>query len=272
MSEKSLEFNVGKMVFWFIIIMFILITIFSTGYIVQAGERGVLLTFGKASDAAITEGLHFKVPFAQSIVKMDIRTQKYEAKASAASADLQTVSTDVTLNYYILPGQTPTIYKEIGVDYQDKVINPAVQEVVKASTAKYTAEELITKRPQVKDLIDTGLRDRLAPKGIIIQDVLITNFDFSTSFNAAIEAKVTAEQNALAAKNKLEQVKFEAEQRVTQATAEATAIQIQAQAIQAQGGAAYVQLQAISKWNGILPQYSGGAIPFIQLPATTPTG
>lgn len=268
MDKKLNSFERGFVriaVLAFIACLFLII-LFSSTYTIKAGTRGVLLTFGKASDVSISEGLHFKIPFAQQIIKMDIKTQKYEAKASAASADLQTVSTDVTVNYYIVGETVPTLYRDIGLDYQEKIIQPAVQEVVKAATARYTAEELITKRPEVKEQIDIGLRERLVSKGIIVQDILITNFDFSQSFNAAIEAKVTAEQNALAAKNKLAQVEYEAQQRVTQAQGEAEAIRIQAQAITAQGGAEYVQLQAIAKWDGILPRYTGGgAIPFINI-------
>lgn len=269
MSERSVEFNVGKLIGLIAIGFFVLTIVFSSAYIIKAGERGVLLTFGKASDVAIGEGLHFKVPFAQKIVKMDVKTQKYEAKAAAASSDLQTVTTDIAVNYHLTPEAVPRLYREIGIDYQARIIQPLEQEVVKATTATFTAEELITRREEVRLHIKNLIHERLAPRDIIVEEVSITNFDFSPSFNAAIEAKVTAEQNALAAKNKLEQIKYEAEQRVTQATAEATAIKIQADAIQSQGGLEYVQLQAITKWNGVLPQFTGGAIPFIQVPTTT---
>lgn len=268
-EKREVEVHVGKLFIWIPIIILLIAVTFSTIYTVSAGERAVLLTFGKASTESISSGLHVKVPFVQKVVRMDVKTQKYEAQASAASADLQTVSTEITLNYYISPERAPEIFSNIGIGYQDKIIQPAVQEVVKAATAKYTAEELITRREDVKNNIDQLLKDKLSIYGINVQETLITNFDFSESFNNAIEAKVTAEQNALAARNKLEQVKYEAEQRVTQATAEAEAIKIQATAIQAQGGADYVHLQAISKWNGVMPQFMGGngAVPFINVPS-----
>lgn len=263
-KAKHIEVNLGKWFFIGFAIIILVIGLFTSVYTVGAGERGVLLTFQKPSDIAVTEGLHFKVPIAQSVVIMDVKTQKYEAKASAASKDLQTVSTEVTINYQILESAVPEIYRTIGLTYEDKIIQPAVQEVVKASTAQYTAEELITKRAEVKDKIDIALRDKLSTRSIVVQEILITNFDFSASFNQAIEQKVTAEQNALAAKNKLAQVKYEAEQRIAQATAEAEAIKIQASAIQAQGGQEYVQLQAIGKWDGKLSLVSGGnSMPFI---------
>lgn len=256
----------GKWILYGFLAFLCLFLLFGSIYTVSAGQRAVLLTFGKPDTNTIVEGLHFKLPFVQQIVKMDVQTQKYDNKASAASKDLQTVSTDVTLNYYISPERVPEIYTKVGVTYQDKVIQPAIQEVVKAITAQYTAEELITRRPEVKDKIDIALRERMATWGIIVQDILITNFDFSPSFNTAIEAKVTAEQNALAARNKLEQIKYEADQRIAAATGEAKAIEIQARAIQANGGKEYVQLQAINKWNGVMPLVTGGnSLPFINI-------
>lgn len=256
---------------WILVIVLILMIVFGSFYTIGAGQRGVLLKFGAAYPTPMTPGLHFKVPIVQSIVKMNVQTQKYEAaQASAASQDLQTVTTDVAVNYHILSNDIVSIYTNIGQNYQDVIIQPAVQEVVKAVTAKYTAEQLITQRSAVKDDIEKGLRDRLATSNIFVDAISITNFDFSKTFNDAIEAKVTAQQNALAAQNKLSQVQFEAQQRIAQANGEAEAIKIQASAIQSQGGAAYVQLQAISKWSGNLPMVIGGnSIPFITIPTGT---
>lgn len=268
-KKAQIEYSEGMMfIKIFILIMItiiIFISLFGSFYIIEAGQRGIILTFGNPDMSPKSEGLHFKIPIVQSIVKMDIKTQKYEADASAASKDLQTVTSKIVTNYHLESASVPTIYKEIGIDYQTRVIQPLEQEIVKASTAKYTAEELITKRELVRLEIKQTLHDRLLPRGIVVEEVSITNFDFSPSFNAAIEAKVTAEQNALAAKNKLEQVKYEAEQRIAQATAEAEAIRIQAQAITAQGGKDYVQLQWILKWNGEQPKVVGSNTPLINL-------
>jgi regulator of protease activity HflC (stomatin/prohibitin superfamily) len=236
-------------------------------YTIEAGQRGVLLTFGKPDIEAKIEGLHFKIPLIQAVVKMNVKTQKYAADADASSKDLQMVSTQIAVNYHILPEKMPTIYKELGLSYSDNVIQPAVQEVVKASTAQFRAEELITKRETAKDNILVMLKERLQPRGIVVEDISITHFEFSKTFNEAIEAKVTAEQMALAAKNKLEQVKYEASQSIEKAKGEAEAIKIQAQAIQTQGGKDYVQLQAVLKWDGKLPHYvgGGGPIPFMNV-------
>lgn len=262
---REIKVNVVKIIGFSFVFIMALIIIFNTAYIVKAGERGVLLTFGKPADVPMGEGLHIKVPIVQTVVHMDVKTMKYETDASAASNDLQIVTTKLAVNYHVLPESTPEIYRTMSYNYQERVIQPAVQEVVKASTAKYTAEQLITKRAEVKEDIKNLLHERLLIRGIIVEDISIVNFDFSPEFNQAIELKVTAEQNALAAKNKLEQVKFEAEQRIVQSKAEAEAIRIQAEAITAQGGKEYVQLQAISKWSGILPVVTGGSTPFIDM-------
>lgn len=251
-----------------IIIIIGLIILFGSVYTIGAGQRGVLLTFGKPSQIASVEGLHFKVPFAQKVVKMDVKTQKYEADSSAASRDLQVVSTKIAVNYHLTPENVPNLYKEIGIAYQDRVIQPTVQEVVKASTAEYTAEELITRRPEVKERIKELLKLRLQDRGIVVEDISITNFDFSASFNDAIEQKVTAEQLKLKAERDLERIKIEKQQIITQAEAEAEALRLQKQEVTPdliRLREIEVQREAINKWNGILPQVTGGAIPFIDI-------
>ncbi len=249
-----------------IAIIILLILILGSFVIVEAGERGVVLTLGKVSDKVLTEGLHLKLPLIQKVEKLDVKTQKEQVDASAASKDLQTVTAKVALNYHLDASNVNHLWQSIGSEYKSRIIDPAIQEAVKAVTAKYTAEELITLRAQVKEDAKLVLRERLTPEFIAVDELSIVDFDFSQSFNDAIEAKVTAEQNALAAKNKLEQVKYEAEQRVTTAKGEAEAIRIQAQAIQQQGGAAYVNLKAVEKWNGTLPTYMlGNSVPFINI-------
>lgn len=257
-----------KLVMWASVGILVFVLLFGTFYTISAGERGVLLTFGKAKPVAITEGLHFKIPLVQSVEVFDIKTLKYETDATAASSDLQTVTTKLAINYHVLPDQVPRIYTEIGVDYASRVIQPLEQEIIKATTAKFTAEELITKRESVREDIKSTLKERLEPRGIIVEEVSITNFDFSSSFNEAIEAKVTAEQSALAAKNKLEQVKFEAEQKVASATAEAKALELQKAQVTPELielRKIEVQSKAIDKWNGVMPIVVGSSSPFIDI-------
>lgn len=234
--------------------------------IISAGERGVVVNLGKV-DRVLDEGFYFINPVVNDVITFEVRTVKDEVQATAASKDLQTISAVVAVNYNLDPATVGTMYETIGRDYKARIIDPSVQESVKAATSKYTAEELITKRQAVRDDIKDNLTARLEKNGVLVTDVSIVDFNFSQSFNAAIEAKVTAEQEALAEKNRLEKVKYESEQKITQAKAEAEAIRIQAQAITQQGGQDYVQLKTVQKWDGKLPvnMYAGAALPFLQV-------
>lgn len=255
---------IGGLVGFFILLAIILII--NPFVSVQSQQVGIVTRFG-AIQGTVGEGLHVINPFITSVVKMDITTQQLAVPSSAASKDLQSVSTEVSVNYNLDSNKVVDIYRELKNEYAERVIQPSIQEAVKSATAKYTAEELVTKREEVKGTIYQDLKNRLASRNIVVTEVLITNFDFSPSFNAAVEAKVKAEQDALAAQNKLQQVQFEAQQKIETAKADAEAIRIQAEAVNSQGGADYVQLQAIQKWNGQLPNQfvPGSAVPFINL-------
>lgn len=251
----------------FIIGFAILFVVMGCYELIGPGERGVVLRLGAVQDRIMVEGLNFKWPFIESVDVVDVKIQKEQVDASASSKDLQDVRTAVALNYNLDPDKVNRLWQAIGRNYKERVIDPAILEAVKAITAKYTAEELVTKRQAVKDDITSALKVRLTKDFLNIIELSITNFHFSESFSMAVEAKVKAEQDALAAKNKLEQVKYEAEQRVAQAKGEAEAIKIQIESIRVQGGKEYVQLKAIEKWDGNLPQYmsSGAALPFIDI-------
>jgi prohibitin 2 len=265
-SEEELrETMLGNVIKYGIFALVIFSVIFSTVYTIPAGSRGVITTFGAPDMTPKSEGIGFKIPFVQNLYTMSVQTQKYEADLTAASRDLQDVQTKIAINYRVSSDQTAVIYRDIGMGYADKIIYPLEQEINKATTAKFTAEELITKRDAVRSEMKSKLGEMLLPRGIIVEEISIIDFKFSPSFTQAIELKVTAEQNALAAKNKLAQVEYEAQQRVTQAEGEATAIKIQAEAINKQGGAEYVRLQAITRWNGVLPTVTGGVVPFIDV-------
>lgn len=243
------------------VVLFIVIWPFGT---VGAGERGVLLRWGAVTNKIFDEGLYMRIPLADRIEIMDVKIQKEEVLATAASRDLQTVESKVALNYHIDPIRVANIYQDIGVSYGTRLIDPALQESVKSTTAKYTAEELITKREEVRDAIRAHLVSKLEPRGILIDDFNIVDFQFSESFNQAIELKVTAEQSALAAKNKLEQIKFEAEQQVAEAKGKAEALRIESAALQS--SPQILQLRALEKWDGKMPSVMGsGATPFIDV-------
>jgi regulator of protease activity HflC (stomatin/prohibitin superfamily) len=237
--------------------LFGIIALANSFYTVKSGERGIVFTFGKI-DAVVAEGPHFKVPFIQSLEKVDVRTLKAKAPCDAGTKDLQMVSSEVAINYHLDPNKLKELYMKSGLDVETKLIDPRIQEVVKAITAKYSAEQLMSQRESVKTSIVNNLTTELGKYYVIIEDVQITNFRFSDKFNAAIEAKQTAEQQALTAENDLRRIEVEARQKIAMAEAEAKTIQIQANAIKAQGGAEYVMLKFCDKWNGVLPQTALG--------------
>jgi len=235
---------------------------------VGAGERGVIFNnFSGVENRILGEGIHFRIPFVQSVHTISIKVQKNDIKAEAASKDLQTVSTDIVVNWHLDANKVNKIYQNIGDEQAivDRVLSPAVSEVVKASTAKYTAEEVIAKRPLLKQDIDEALSTRLTTYNIIIDDVSIVNVDFSPEFNAAIEAKTVAVQRAAQAQNDLVRIKTEAEQTVAKATADAQALKIKNEAL-AQNPA-LIEYEKAQKWNGVLPQYvlGSGALPFFNI-------
>jgi regulator of protease activity HflC (stomatin/prohibitin superfamily) len=234
---------------------------------VGAGERGIVLNFGAVQEVVLNEGIHFRIPFVQTVEIMDVRIQKVKTDAASSSSDLQDVDLSVALNYHIIPDKANLVYQTIGTSYKDRIIDPAIQEVIKAVSAKYTAEELITKRPAVSSEMRSALTTRLVASNIAVDAFSIINFSFSQTFTDAIEAKQTAEQNALKAKRDLDRIKVEAEQTIAAATAEAEALRLQKMNISPdliELRKIEANLKAIEKWNGILPSVTGsGAIPFI---------
>lgn len=234
---------------------------------VGASQRGVVLNWGAFNGRVLQPGLNWRVPVMQHIVKMNVSVQKSDVTATAATKDLQDVTTIIALNWSLQPERVGDVYVSYQRSIDTRLILPSVQEAVKAATAKFTAEELITRRSEVRDEIRVNLLNKIEQAHVIINEFNIVEFTFSSSFNTAIESKVRAEQEALTAKNQLDRVRFEAEQRIATATAEAEAIRIQAGAIQQQGGANYVNLKAIEKWDGKLPQQfvPGSALPFVTL-------
>lgn len=257
-NTQNIEVKIAKIVAGVIIGFIALwILVIQPLTIITAGTRGIVMTWGKVEDRLLDEGLHYVIPIAQKVKIVDVKTQTinfdFENALGAASKDLQDVGISVIVNYHQDPNEVGYIYKTYGASFNQQVIEPIVREVTKAVASQFTAEELVTKRIEFSALISSKLAEQISLKSGILEKVNIVNLQFSKSFTQAIEAKVTAEQDALAAKNKLEQIKFEAEQRVTTAKGEAEAIRIQAQAITQQGGEDYVRLKWVEKWNGVLP-------------------
>lgn len=259
-----------------ITIIVIIVILAESIVIVEAGHRGVVLYLGAVENRVLGEGVHFIAPFLEQVVPMEVRTQKFQAEASAASNDLQEVQTVIALNYRIDPTEANKIYQILGVNYADRVISPTIQESVKASVAKFNAEELITKRATAKSVIANAIRSTLAANGIQTQNVFITDFKFSDAFASQIEQKVVAFQKYLTELNNLRSVSVVANQSVAQAEGQARATAARAggesQAIkiitsQLRESPEYLQWQAISKWNGQMPYALGSSgFPFFQLP------
>jgi regulator of protease activity HflC (stomatin/prohibitin superfamily) len=235
---------------------------------IGAGERGVVMNFGAVQDTVLDEGLHFIIPVMQQVVKVDVKVQKSQTDAVAASADIQETRSKIALNYRIQADKANWVYQNIGIQFKDRIIDPAVQEVVKAVTARYTAVNLITQRDKVREEIRDLLKERLLAYYITVVDFAIIDFQFSEQFARAIEDKQAAEQRALKAQRDLERIKIEAEQQVVQATAEAEALRLQKQNITKD----LIELRkieaaitAIEKWDGVLPKVTAGAVPFIDV-------
>lgn len=242
----------------------ILIALFPV-VVIGAGQRGVVFNNGTGVENRILgEGFHFRTPLVESVTSLSIQVQKNEVKAEAASKDLQTVSTTIVVNWHLDASKVNKVYQNIGDEdaVLDRIINPAVSEVVKASVAKYTAEEVLQKRPLLKRDIDDQLRIRLAGYNIILNDVSITNVDFSKDFNAAIEAKQVAEQQAKQAGFLAQRAKNEADAAIETAKGQAEAQKLVQQSLTPE----LLQKMALEKWNGSYPQYVGGGLPLPTLP------
>lgn len=268
------EVNIPKvMIHSFIgVVVFILVMAYWPLVSVGAGQRGVVTVFGKVQEQVLDSGLHLVNPLAK-VHKISVQTstidQEGGSSLAAASKDLQDVKIDVVVAFHLPETMVKEVYQQYqGIEaFQNNKLSPIVREAVKSISAQYTAEELVTKRTEVSNKIDQVIIERFEELNTVAESFKIVNLTFSPQFTQAIEAKATAVQNAEAAKNKLEQVKYEQQAVVVEANAKAEAIKIQAQAITQQGGADYVKLQAIAKWDGKLPvqMIPGSAVPFLDL-------
>ena len=242
-----------------VIIVVVAILALNAFTIVQAGHTGVVTTFGKVNEGVLQEGIHFKLPFVQDVVMIDNRIQKLEVNTEAFSKDLQSVNTVLAINYRVDTSKSYSIYKNIGADYENVLVVPAVNEVLKAITATYTAEESVTNRQLISDGLVQGLNDKLNEIGLYVTDVNIIDFDFSDAFITAIEEKQVAQQQLLKAET-------EKKTAITNAQADAEAKKIRAQGeaeanktISASLTDKILENKKIEKWDGQLPKVSGDA-------------
>lgn len=274
MEEKVIDMkpvsnkNLKRYVILFIVLALLAVLAYNSFVIVDAGHVGVVVQLGAVQPVALQEGMHFKIPFIQEIVQVEVRVQKRESEQTAASRDMQTVSTTVAVNYHLVNDQVQDLYKRVGLAYNERIVDPAIGEAVKAVTAQYTAEELISKRSEVSAKIKETLSSKFNNYNISLDEINITEFKFSQEYDNAIEQKQIAEQQALKATLDLQRIQIEAQQIVETAKAEAEALRLQKEVISPdliELRKIEAQMAAIKKWDGKLPNVTGGATPFIDI-------
>ena len=269
-KDKAGNFSPFRLVGLILLVVFAVIFFGSCFVVIPAGHTGVALTFGKVEDTVLQEGLHFKVPFVQKIAVMDNRIVKLDVNTEAFSKDLQTITTVVAVNYHVGKENSQTLYKNVGMGFEEVLITPAVNEVLKAVTAKYTAVELVSSRAEVSMLLDEGLNEKLNGYGIFINELNIINWDFSEEYINAVEAKQVAEQNLIKTRTEQEQAlviaNTEAQKRVIAAEAEANEIKLLAQAnaesnriLTESISELLIKYQTVAKWDGKLPSVMSGS-------------
>ena len=254
-SEKKTK----KLIILAVAALLLIITVLNTFTVVDAGHTGVVVTMGKVNEGVLQEGIHAKIPYIQKVVKIDNRIRKLEVNTEAFSKDLQSVNTVLAINYRVDTAKSYSIYKNIGADYETVLVVPAVNEVLKAITANYTAEESVTNRSLISDGLVTGLNEKLNNIGLYVTDVNIIDFDFSEAFITAIEEKQVAQQQLLKAET-------EKQTAITNAEAEAESMKIKAQGeaeanrlISESLTDKVIENKKIEKWNGEMPKVTGGS-------------
>lgn len=246
---------------WVILLIVWFFALLSSYFTVQPGQMVLVKTLGELNPTVYAEWIHWKTPFVGRVINISLRSKKIEDSATASTNDLQSIGISVAITYQITKDGAMEVYRRFGDDdaIATNVVIPNIKEAIRSVTAKYKADELITKRAEVSSLIHEKLQAKLNEFGVLVSDTNIQDISFSEKFNESIENKVKAEQDALAKKNELEKTKYEADQQVVRAKAEAETIRIQAEAVKSQGWAEYVQLKWIEKWDGKLPQTQLGS-------------
>ena len=274
--DKAGNLAVGKITGLIILLVLVIALLGGSVVVVEAGQTGVVLTFGKVSPIVLQEGIHLKVPFAQRVITINNRIVKTEVTTEAFSKDLQTVSTVIAVNYHINKSASAEIYKQIGLGYDDVLVVPAINEVLKAVTANYTAQQLVSSRGEVSILLDENLNKKLNEYGVLVDDLNIINWDFTEEYISAIEAKQVAEQNLIKTRTEQEQAlviaNTEAQKQVIAAQAEANKIKLLADAtaesnhtIAESLSDLLLRYETLQKWDGQLPKVTGGGSTLIDI-------
>jgi len=256
-----------------VILLIIFIFIWGTFVIVPAGNRGVVLWWGSVEKRVMGEGLNFKVPMAERVIKIDVRVRPHPFKEiDAASKEYQMVKLTGMMNFHIDPAYVNDLYQKVGLDFADKVIVPAFNDFVKEVVPNYPITEILPKREEIRKRAMAKLGDNLARYHIVVDDIYFANIRFTLEYEKAIEAKQVAQQQVETQRQILAQREIEAQQKVATAKGEAESILVVAQgqakandALSRSISSILVQYKSIEKWNGTLPQVSGGGIPLIDL-------
>ena len=275
MPEKSLEFKGSqpRTIGIIVVLLLLCIMLWSTFVIVPAGSRGVVLWWGSVEQRIMDEGLNFKVPMAETVIKVDVRVQPHPFREiDASSKEYQIVKMTGMMNFHIDPAFVNDLYQKVGLDFADKVIDPAFNDFVKEVVPTYPIGEILPKREEIRQTAMKKLGNNLARYHIVVDDIYFANIRFSPEYERAIEAKQVAQQQVETQKQVLAQREIEAQQKVATAKGEAESIFVVAQEqAKANGVLSHsltpilVSYKSIERWNGILPQVSGGAVPFIEL-------
>ena len=248
--KKNINKNANRIAIGATSIIVVFVLLLSSVTTINTGEVGIRVRFGKVVNSSTNEGVNFKIPFIERIEKMNIKVQKTELDVSSASSDLQDVNMSLAVNYRVNAEDAKNLYKTVGQNYEDTILEPAIKESIKSVVSQYTAEELITKRSEVSKKCLETLQDKVEKYGITIDDFNITNFNFSDEFNKAIEEKQVAEQKVLTAKQELEREKIEAEKKIVSAKAEKEANELKEKSLTDN----IIKEKFINKWNGQLPK------------------
>ena len=229
-------------------------TLFCSFTTIKSGEVGLKTRFGKIVNTSLNEGINFKIPYVEKIVKVNIKVQKNQLKTESSSKDLQTIKTQLAINYRVSVDKAVSLYKNVGSSYEETILQPAIQESIKAVMSQYTAEQTITLRNEVSDKCLQEIQSRVGKYGIIVDEFNIIDLDFSEAYNQAIEEKQVAEQKVLTAQQELEKAKIEAEKKVVEAKATKEANELLNQTLSDE----VLLKQFVEKWDGKLPETYAG--------------
>ena len=262
--KKVNEMSIGQIALLSILGLIIVITVLSSFYTIKSTERGVLSTFGKISPSVIEDGLHVKIPFIQTIKKVNIQQKKFDGKENSYTRDVQTSEVQYTINYDLVRENVNNLIKNVGDDYHNRIVVPFIRSAMKEAFGNFAATEIVENRDAVRREIENTLRHTLDSHYFLNIQFQLVDIDFDDDFENAIKEKQVAEQQALKAKNVTIQIEEQAKQTKIRAEADAEAIRIKAKALES--NPKLVEYEAVQKWDGKMPQYMmGNSLPLINL-------